>query len=163
MITAVDLLRGLGRLTGMEVIEVEGATGYLDTNYAGKGQAAIEALDNYDLVVVHVEAPDEAGHGAMVKEKIEAIEKIDSLVVGPLLERLRGQGDDWRIMVLPDHPTPIRLRTHSAEPVPFAMAGTGVPSVRQSSYSEANASGTGVNIAKGYELMEYFLRLKDND
>jgi len=158
VITAVDLVRGLGKLAGMKNIAVAGATGYLDTNYQGKGQAAIEALKEKDMVLVHVEAPDEAGHGAMLEEKIQAIEQIDKLIVGPLLDWLQKQPDSWRIMVLPDHPTPIRLRTHTAKPIPFAMAGAGVSSPRQYSYNEANAKATGLCIDKGHELMEYFLK-----
>ena len=158
VITAVDLVRGLGKLLGMKIIEVEGATGYLDTNFAGKGQAAIDALKEKDLVFAHVEAPDEAGHGALIDEKIKAIEQIDQYVVGPVLKWLQASGNDWRIMVLPDHPTPIRLRTHSADPVPFALAGDGINSNRQQPFSEANGRKSGLFIEKGYELMEYFLK-----
>ena len=157
VITAVDLMRGLGRLAGLDVVEVEGATGYLDTNYAGKAAAAIEALAEHDLVVVHVEAPDEAGHGAMVEGKIEAIEQIDKEIVGPVLKHLR-EGRQWRMMVLPDHPTPIRLRTHSDKPVPFCMAGTEVTGAIQQPYSEANSAKSGFRIERGFELIEYFLR-----
>ncbi|MCH9022489.1 MAG: cofactor-independent phosphoglycerate mutase, partial [Planctomycetes bacterium] len=139
VITAVDLVRGLGRLMGMKIVEVDGATGYLDTNYRGKGEAAIEVLQEKELVIVHVESPDEAGHGGLVEEKIEAIERIDRDIVEPVLKYLQGQSDSWRIMVLPDHPTPIRLRTHSDDPVPFALAGSDVRAVRKRSYSEANA------------------------
>jgi len=156
MITAVDLLRGMGKLVGMKIIEVAGATGYLDTNYAGKGEAAAAALEDNDLVFVHVEAPDEASHNAMVEAKIAAIEHIDSLIVGPLLKKLQ-EGDSWRIMVLPDHPTPIRLRTHSGEAVPFAMAGSGISAAQQQPYSEANGRASGLRIDKGHELMEYFV------
>jgi len=159
VITAVDLLRGIGRLAGLDVVEVEGATGYLDTNYAGKGAAALSALSGHDLVVVHVEAPDEAGHGALVEGKIEAIEQIDKEIVGPVLKHLQG-GGRWRMMVLPDHPTPIRLRTHSDKPVPFALAGSGVVSTGGLGYSEANAAKSGLRIERGHELMEYFLRGK---
>jgi len=157
VISAVDLVRGLAELMGMKIIDVAGATGYLDTNYAGKGQAAISALDNNDLVLVHVEAPDEAGHGGMVDGKIESIERIDELVTGPLLKWMPDNSDQWRIMVLPDHPTPIRTRTHSSEPVPFAMAGTDINNLRQYDYNEKNAPGSGIRIDKGCDLMEYFL------
>ncbi|MHA1600788.1 MAG: cofactor-independent phosphoglycerate mutase [Alphaproteobacteria bacterium] len=160
VITAVDVLRGLGRLMGLRNIEVEGATGYVDTNFAGKGRAAIEALTGGDdLVVVHVEAPDEAGHGALIKEKVESIEQIDKHIVGPLLEWLAGQRS-WRIMVLPDHPTPIRLRTHVANAVPVALAGDDVRPVHGLSYSEANAAKGSFRIERGHELMEYFLHGK---
>jgi len=159
VITAVDLVRGLGKLMGMKVIEVKGATAYLDTNYPGKGTAAIDALKEKDLIFVHVEAPDEAGHGAMLQEKIEAIEQIDLHIVGPLLKSLQDQGRDWRIMVLPDHPTPIRIRTHTSDPVPFTLAGKEVNSSRQMPYSEANARSSSLNIDKGHDLMEYFLKV----
>jgi len=159
VITAVDLMRGLGKLAGMKIIDVQGATGYLDTNYAGKGFAAIDALAQSDLIIVHVEAPDEAGHGAMIEAKTEAIEQIDKHIVGPLLEWF-GQQDEWRIMVLPDHPTPIRLRTHSAEPVPFALAGSGVTGILKQPFCEANSTRSGFRIDPGCELMEYFLKGK---
>jgi 2,3-bisphosphoglycerate-independent phosphoglycerate mutase len=158
LITAVDLVRGLGKLIGMNVVEVEGATGYLDTNYVGKGQAAIDVLGDQDLVFVHIEAPDEAGHGGLMDEKIESIEKIDEHIVGPLLNFFQNQSEDWRIMVLPDHPTPIRIRTHVREPIPFAVAGTGVSNSRELSYSEKNGLASGLEIQKGHELMEYFLK-----
>jgi 2,3-bisphosphoglycerate-independent phosphoglycerate mutase len=158
VITGVDLMRGIGKLTGMDLIEVKGATGYLDTNYAGKGQAAIAALADHDLVVVHIEAPDEAGHGALLDEKVQSIEQIDQHVVGPLLDYFRKQTANWRIMVLPDHPTPVRVRTHTAEPVPFAQAGTGVASTLQLPFTESNAKNSGLHINPGCDLMEYFLK-----
>ena len=158
-ITAVDLIRGLARLTGMKVVEVDGATGYLDTNYIGKGQAAIECLKQTDLVIVHVEAPDEAGHGALMNEKIAAIESIDEHIVGPVLHHLQSEKQPWRILVLPDHPTPLRLRTHTADPVPFALAGAEIANTRSLPYSERNARDTGLSIAKGHNMMEFFLKI----
>lgn len=159
IITAVDLLRGIGKLAGMKLIDVEGATGYLDTNYEGKGQAAIQALEENDLVFIHVEAPDEAGHGALVKEKIEAIEQIDQHITGSLLKWLQRRRQ-WRIMVLPDHPTPIRLRTHSDKAVPMALAGSGISSKDERTYNEENARQSGFHIDRGHELMDYFLHVK---
>lgn len=159
-ITAVDLVRGLSRLIGWDVLEVEGATGYVETNYAGKGARAVAALDEYDLVFVHVEAPDEAGHNADIKGKVHAIEQIDEHVVGPVLERLQAEGDDWRIMVLPDHPTPISLRTHTSEPVPFAIAGARMKHVLSDSFCEATAEKSDLHIEKGCDLMEYFLTVR---
>ena len=160
IITAVDVLRGLGRLVGLKRIDVEGATGYLDTNFTGKGQAAIETLEQGDdLVIIHVEAPDEAGHGALVQEKVKAVEDIDHHIVGPVLDWLQQQ-PQWRIMVLPDHPTPVRVRTHVDEPVPFTIAGTGIVATSHGSYSEANAHRGGFRIDRGHELMEYFLHGK---
>ena len=159
-ITAVDLVKGLAKLIGWDVIPVEGATGYLDTNYAGKGAAAVAALDDHDLVFVHVEAPDEAGHNANVKGKIAAIEQIDQHIVGPLLKRLRAEGDEWRVLVLPDHPTPCTVRTHTPEAVPFAMAGKRVESVVAEAFTEANAAAADLHIEHGHELMQFFLTVR---
>ncbi|MHC4149057.1 MAG: cofactor-independent phosphoglycerate mutase [Planctomycetota bacterium] len=156
-ITAVDLVRGLSMLIGFDLIDVPGATGFVDTNYQGKGEAAIKALDEYDLVFVHIEAPDEAGHNGSVEMKKKAIEQIDKYVVGPVLEALRRY-DSWRILVLPDHPTPVSSKAHSSEPVPFAMAGADVGGILRTSFSEANAAKSGFRIDNGFELMEYFLR-----
>ena len=159
-ITAVDLVRGLAKLIGWEVIQVAGATGYVDTNYAGKGAAAAEALDRCDVVVVHVEATDEAGHNADVKGKVHALEQIDQHVVAPILERLRAEGDEWRILVLPDHPTPCTLRTHTAEAVPFAIAGKRIESVIPGPFTEAFAATSDLHISRGCELMEFFLTVR---
>ena len=156
-ITAVDLVRGLAKLIGFDLINVPGATGFVDTNYQGKGGAAIEALEKYDIVFVHVEAPDEAGHNGNAEMKKKAIEQIDRHIVGPVLDALRSR-DSWRILVMPDHPTPVRTGAHSGEPVPFAMAGTGVKGTLQKGFSEANAAQSGFRIDNGFELMEYFLR-----
>ena len=159
-ISAVDLVRGLATVIGWDFIDVPGATGFVDTNYAGKGAAAIEALSDHDVVFVHVEAPDEAGHQADAKGKLHAIEQIDRHIVGPLLEHLRGGDDQWRMLVLPDHPTPIPVRTHTADPVPFAIAGEGMPSVVERTFSEAAAAESDLHIARGCELMEYFLKAR---
>ena len=156
-ITAVDLVRGLAKLIGFDLIDVPGATGFVDTNYQGKGGAAVEAMEKYDIVFVHVEAPDEAGHNGNAEMKKNAIEQIDRHIVGPVLDALRRR-DSWRILVMPDHPTPVRTGAHSGEPVPFAMAGTGVKGAVQKSFSEANAAQSGFRIENGFELMEYFLR-----
>jgi 2,3-bisphosphoglycerate-independent phosphoglycerate mutase len=156
-ITAVDLVRGLAKLIGFDLINVPGATGFVDTNYQGKGSAAVEALEKYDIVFVHVEAPDEAGHSGNAEMKKKAIEQIDRHIVGPVLDALRGR-DSWRILVMPDHPTPVRTGAHSGKPVPFAMAGTDVKGILHKSFSEANAAQSGFKIDNGFELMEYFLR-----
>jgi 2,3-bisphosphoglycerate-independent phosphoglycerate mutase len=156
-ITAVDLVKGLSMLIGFDLINVPGATGFVDTNYQGKASAAIEALNKYDLVFIHIEAPDEAGHNGSIEMKKKAIEQIDKYIVGPVLEALQGY-ESWRILVLPDHPTPISSRAHSAEPVPFAMAGTGVSGILHTTFSEANAARSGFRIDNGFELMEYFLK-----
>lgn len=159
VIAAVDLIRGLGKLLGWILIDVPGATGYLDTDYAAKGRAAVKALDEYDLVVVHVEATDEAGHMGDAPAKVEALEKIDSMVVEPVLEKLRSF-DEWRILIAPDHPTPVGKKTHTDSPPPFCMAGTGVQSgpATVDRFCERVATGSGLHIEAGHELMEYFLR-----
>jgi 2,3-bisphosphoglycerate-independent phosphoglycerate mutase len=158
VIAAVDLIRGLGKLLGWTLIEVPGATGYLDTDYAAKGRAAVKAIDEFDLVTVHIEAPDEAGHAGDAAAKIEALERIDELIVGPVLEKLRSF-EHWRILVSPDHPTPIKVKTHTATPPPFCMAGTGVARViAQDRFTERLAAESDLHIEQGYELMEYFLR-----
>ncbi len=156
-ITAVDLVRGLARLIGFDLIHVPGATGFVDTDYRGKGEAAVEALDEYDIVFVHVEAPDEAAHNGNARMKKEAIEQIDKHVVGPVFDAMRAR-DSWRILVMPDHPTPVATGAHSRQPVPFAMAGTDVKGILHTTFSEANAAQSGFKIENGFELMEYFLR-----
>jgi len=155
---AVDIFRGLSILMGWRFVAVEGATGYVDTNYAGKGAAAVEALDENDMVVVHIEAPDEAGHGGNAAAKVEALEQIDRHVVGPVLEKLQNTEDDWRIWVAPDHPTPVATGIHTADPPPFCMAGKKIVSVLQRPFSEANAARSDFHAPRGHELMEYFLK-----
>jgi len=156
-ITAVDLVRGLSMLIGFDLIDVPGATGFIDTNYQGKATAAIEALDKYDLVFVHIEAPDEASHNGSAEMKKKAVEQIDKYIVGPVLEALQNY-ESWRILVMPDHPTPVRSCAHSPEPVPFAMAGGGISGILHTTFSEANAAKSGFRIDNGFELMEYFLK-----
>ncbi len=156
-ITAVDLARGLSKLIGFDLIEVPGATGFIDTNYEGKASAAIEALDKYDLVFVHIEAPDEASHNGNAEMKKKAVEQIDKYIVGPVLEALQNY-ESWRILVMPDHPTPISSKAHSSEPVPFAMAGDNISGILHTTFSEANAAESGFRIDNGFEIMEYFLK-----
>ena len=156
-IAAVDLVKGLSKLIGFDFIEVPGATGFVDTNYAGKASAAIEALDKYDIVLVHIEAPDEASHSGNAEMKKKAIEQIDKHIVGPVYEALQNY-QSWRILVAPDHPTPVRSAAHSRQAVPFAMAGTDVTSILHTDFSEVNADKSGFKIKKGFELMEYFLK-----
>jgi 2,3-bisphosphoglycerate-independent phosphoglycerate mutase len=157
VITGVDLVRGLAVSMGMQLIEVPGATGYIDTNYAGKGEAAARALDEYDLVVVHVEAPDEAGHLGDPHEKIKALERVDELVVDPLLDALRRH-DGWKILIAPDHPTPCATTAHDATPPPFCFAGRAVAAVERRPFSEADAVAGGLMIDPGHHLMELFFR-----
>lgn len=159
LISAVDLLKGIALSIGMDVIRVPGATGYLDTDYAAKGKYACEALDKYDLVFVHVEAPDEAAHDGSVAKKVTAIEEIDKHITGPVLARLEERGEPFRMMVLPDHATPIAVRTHTDVPVPFAMFGTAVESPREVAFSERAAEKSDLKVDPGYELMGYFLGL----
>ena len=156
-ITAVDLVAGIARLIGWDLIDVPGATGYLDTDYAAKGKFASEALANYDLVFVHIEAPDEASHEADLRGKIKAIEQVDKEITGPVLARLR-EFSEFRIMVLSDHYTPLEKRTHTAEPVPFAIYGSGIEGLRDTPFTEAEAKEGEYRIDNGYELMEYFLK-----
>ena len=156
-ITAVDLARGLSKLIGFDLIEVPGATGFLDTNYQGKASAAIEALNKYDLVFVHIEAPDEASHSGRAELKKKAVEQIDKYIVGPVLEALQNY-ESWRILLMPDHPTPISSKAHSPEPVPFAMAGTNISGILHTTFGEGNAAKSGFRIDNGFELMEYFLK-----
>ncbi|MEI8228771.1 MAG: cofactor-independent phosphoglycerate mutase [Planctomycetota bacterium] len=156
MITAVDLLRGLAALAGWKRLEVPGATGYLDTDYAAKGRAAIAELATSDLVCVHVEAPDEASHQGDAAEKVKAIEEIDAKIVAPLLKHLAGLGDH-RILVCPDHPTFISTKTHSRGPVPFVMAGSGIAPSGQRTYDELAAAAGQVTIEPGWKLMGEFL------
>lgn len=156
VITAVDLLRGIGKLLGWDVIEVEGATGYLDTDYGAKGRAAIETLSgDHDFVVVHVEATDEASHEGEAHEKVKALEQIDEKIVGPVHDYLKSQGD-YRILVCPDHPTFLRTKTHSHGYVPFAMCGAGIAVEEAAAYDELVASQSGTTIGAGHELMGRF-------
>lgn len=157
MITAVDLLRGIAALAGWPRIEVEGATGYLDTDYAGKGRAAVEALQHYDLVCVHIEAPDEASHEGRPDAKIEALQQIDAQIVAPLAEALQQYGEH-RILVTPDHPTPCSTKKHSHGMVPLVMAGTGIEADQQTTYDEVAAEQSGRRFDRGWELMDAFIR-----
>jgi 2,3-bisphosphoglycerate-independent phosphoglycerate mutase len=160
MITGVDLLRGLAVLLGWQVKEVEGMTSFHDTNYAGQGVATAAALDQYDLVFSHIEAPDEASHQADYKTKVASIEAIDRHVVGPVVEKLKTF-PDWRILVMPDHPTNIATRKHGYAPTLFAVSGSNVRSERPRPYNENAARESGLHFEKGHELMEFFLRSSD--
>ncbi|MFO0877202.1 MAG: cofactor-independent phosphoglycerate mutase [Gemmataceae bacterium] len=156
IISAVDLVRGVGILLGWKRIDVPGATGYLDTDYAAKGRYGVEALAEHDLVCVHVEAPDEASHEGKVQEKVKALERIDEHIVGPLLAALPKFGD-WRILVSPDHRTPLRTRAHSHGAVPFAIAGSGIGSKGQATYDETVAATSDIAFDRGHEMMRLFL------
>ncbi len=157
VITAVDLLRGLGLLLGWNVVEVPGATGYLDTDYAAKGRYAIETLKSgIDFIVVHVEATDEASHEGHADEKVKALEAIDEQIVGPVHEYLKSQGA-YRILISPDHPTFLRTKTHSHGYTPFTMAGRGLSHNGALTYDEIAASQTGVKLPEGWDLMGRFI------
>lgn len=158
MITAVDLLRGLAALIGWDRIEVPGATGYTDTDYAAKGQHAIKALAKYDLVCVHVEAPDESSHEGSLEKKIKSLEEIDQHIVAPILQHLDVNGEEYRILVTPDHPTFLSTKTHTHGDVPFAICGTGVEPDQHEQYNEPTAQTSELAKPNGWELMPYFLQ-----
>ena len=159
MISAVDLLKGIAVGTGMDNISVEGANGGLHTNYEGKARAALDALLNkgYDFAYIHVEAPDEMGHQGLVNEKIEAIEKLDKHVVQVLIEELDQSGEDYRMLILPDHPTPIRIRTHSNGPVPYLLYDNRKKLGGQENYSEETAKESQLVWKDGYKLIDHLL------
>ncbi|MFA6079255.1 MAG: cofactor-independent phosphoglycerate mutase [Candidatus Omnitrophota bacterium] len=157
VISAVDLVNGIGRLVGLDIVTVPGATGYYDTNYQGKGEYAVSALKNKDFVFVHVESPDEAGHNGDMREKIKAIENFDKYVVGAVWHYLKDT-KDYRIMVLPDHATPVVLRTHASDPVPFVMAGSGIQHNGYDAFNENNAKLSGIRYKSGPALTEAFMK-----
>ncbi len=154
VISAVDLVRGIGHSAGLEVVEVPGITGYLDTNYEGKAQYALDVLARDNFVYVHVEAPDEAGHNGDAQAKVQAIEDFDARVVGPILAGLKEMGP-CRILMAPDHRTPIALRTHSREPVPFVLWGEGIAADALQGYGERAAESGSLQVAHGHWLLEY--------
>jgi 2,3-bisphosphoglycerate-independent phosphoglycerate mutase len=160
VISAVDLIKGIGFYAGLEVVNVPGATGYLDTNYAGKTQYALKALETKDLVYVHVEAPDEAAHNGNRQDKIQAIEDFDQKIVGPILEGAENFGG-YRVLILPDHFTPLTLKTHSAEAVPFLVFSSeeqDSPPKEGRAFDEESAQKTGFLLERGHDLMEKFIR-----
>jgi 2,3-bisphosphoglycerate-independent phosphoglycerate mutase len=153
VISAVDLVRGIGKVAGWQQIEVPGITGYLDTNYAGKAAYALKALEELDIVYVHIEAPDEAGHNGDVKGKTQAIEDIDRLVVGPLMDGLQKWGE-YRVLMSPDHRTPIALRTHSRESVPYVLWGSGFNGGGLAGYNEIAAAEGALHLDYGHHMMQ---------
>lgn len=159
MISAVDLLKGIAVGAGMHNIVVEGANGGLHTNYAGKAQAAVKALteDGFDFVYVHIEAPDEMGHQGSTENKIKAIEYIDEQVIGPVAEALRAAEVDYRMLVLPDHPTPVRVRTHTSDPVPYLLYDSTKPAEGCSTYCEKTGQESGRFVEEGYRLIDHLL------
>ncbi len=159
MISAVDLLKGIAVGSGMDNIEVEGANGGLHTNYKGKMQAAVDALlhKDYDFAYIHVEAPDEMGHQGLLSEKIQAIENIDCYVVQPLIAALNQSGEAYRMLILPDHPTPIRVRTHTNEPIPYLLYDSTKEMGKHQMYSEQEGKESGILREDGYRLIEHLL------
>ncbi|MBQ9768254.1 MAG: cofactor-independent phosphoglycerate mutase [Lachnospiraceae bacterium] len=156
MISAVDLLKGIAIGAGMKVIEVPGADGTLHTNYVGKAQAAVDALtkDGYDFAYVHVEAPDEMGHQGSLPNKLEAIESLDSKVIRTVVEGMQAAGESFRLLVMPDHPTPIRCRTHTSDPVPFLLYDSTKERKRIGFYNEEEAKASGILYPEGYKLID---------
>lgn len=159
MISAVDLLKGIAAGAGMHNIIVEGANGGLNTNYSGKADAAVKALteDGFDFVYVHIEAPDEMGHQGSMERKIQAIEKIDEKIIGPVNRALDAAGTAYRMLILPDHPTPIRVRTHTSDPVPYLLYDSTKAVDGMDSYSEKTGRATGIFEKEGHHLMDHLL------
>ena len=160
MISAVDLLKGIAVGAGMKVYQVPGATGSIDTNYEGKAQAAVKALleDGCDFVYVHVEAPDEMGHQGLVKEKIQSISDLDHRLIAVVKEAMYASGEDYRMLILPDHPTPIRVRTHTGDPVPYLLYDSTRQEKKLAIFSEAEARAAGVYQPDGYKLIDELLK-----
>lgn len=156
MVSAVDLLKGIANCAGMEVAEVPGATGYIDTDFEGKAKAALDLLTRNDLVYVHFEAPDECGHRNEPENKVKAIEMIDSRVL-PILEEGLEQYEDYKILLLPDHPTPIVTRTHASDPVPYLLYQKSVPKTGVDTINEETAKATGIYMENGPAMMPHFL------
>lgn len=155
MVSAVDLLKGIAVGAGMGVAQVRGATGGLHTNYEGKVTAAVNALkDGYDFVYIHVEAPDEMGHQGSVERKVEAIHYLDTRVIGPLVELLKEKGEDFRMLVLPDHPTPIRVRTHTSDNVPYMLYDSTAEKSKAWNYNEEEGRASGILVGQGHKLIE---------
>ncbi len=158
VISAVDLIKGIGLCAGMTPISVEGATGNIHTNFTGKAEAAISAFSNgYDFVYLHIEAPDECGHRAETENKVRSIELIDNLVLAPIWKYLKDCGEDYKILVLPDHPTPIEIRTHSSEPVPFLAYSSKNEVAGVKTFDEDTAKSTGLYISEGYRLLDFLI------
>lgn len=158
MISAVDLLKGIGKFSGMNVVHVPGATGYIDTNFEGKAEAAIKEFANgQDLVYIHVEAPDECGHRYEIENKKTSLEIIDEKILGPVLEALEKY-DDYKVLIMPDHATPLSLKTHTNDPIPFLIYKKSNPTIG-GEFTEEGAKASGIFIENGHKIMEYFINL----
>lgn len=160
MISAVDLLKGIAVGAGMQVIEVSGATGSLDTNYLGKAESALKAVleDGMDFVYIHIEAPDEMGHQGNMHHKIQAIENIDQYVLATIKEKMDASGEDYRLLILPDHPTPIYLRTHTSDPVPYILYDSRRQARRIARFNEQEAAASGNYLPDGYSLIDRLIQ-----
>ncbi|MGH7831884.1 MAG: cofactor-independent phosphoglycerate mutase, partial [Candidatus Binatia bacterium] len=160
VISAVDLINGLGVYAGLERIAVPGITGFIDTNYKGKGEYGLRALEKMDLIFIHVEAPDEAGHMGDMEKKIRAIEDFDEKVVGTVVRGME-RWPEWRLLLLPDHPTPVALKTHSSEPVPFVLFSSAEKTrTKDFGFNEADAGRSGVVVKKAFTLIEGLIQGK---
>ena len=160
LISAVDLTKGLGIYAGFDILDVPGVTGWLDTNYSGKAEYALEALKKVDFIYIHVESPDEAGHSGDYKNKLQAIEDFDSLVVGPVMKGLKEMFGEYRVLLMPDHATPVRLRTHTDVPVPFLIYDSRAPKQNEGlTYDESIAERSGIMVVEeGHRLMDYLIK-----
>ena len=157
VVSAVDLIKGIGILSGMELAEVDGATGYIDTNFKGKCEAAIKLFENNDLVYVHIEAPDECGHRGEAGNKVKAIELIDELVLGPILEHFGSK--DLRVLIMPDHPTPLEIKTHSSDPVPYLLYDSKNAKQGAKTFTEETAAASGIFEEFGPNMMKKLLEI----
>jgi len=160
LISAVDLTKGLGVCAGLKIVNVPGATGWIDTNYKGKAEYALNALDNADFVYIHVEAPDEAGHSGSLEYKLKAIEDLDAYVIGPILSGMKDRFGVFRLLLMPDHATPIKERTHTSEPVPFVVYDSRDEKHNAgATYDELIAERDDIRVVeKGHTLMDYFIK-----
>ena len=164
VISAVDLIKGIGICAGLKSVDVEGATGTLDTNYSGKANAALKMLEEVDFVYLHVEAPDECGHHKDIEGKIKAIESIDREIIGPILKVLEERQVDYRALLLPDHPTPIEIGTHSSDPVPFVLyRPRDALTASAYAYSEVHCAKTGIFVQNGFDIMDMLIKHDKND
>ena len=155
VISAVDLIKGIGRCAGLNVVEIEGATGTVHTNFDGKASAAIDALKSEsDFVYIHLEAPDEAGHRHEIDNKVKSIELIDEKILKPVLDYLKSSGEDFRILIMPDHPTPLAIMTHTSDPVPYMLYKSNEEKSTGITFTEKNAESTGIFIEKGYTIAD---------
>ena len=159
IISAVDLVKGIGKCAGLDVINVDGATGYLDTNYKGKVEAVLSSLTKHDFSMIHIEAPDETGHEGDVRKKIKAVEDLDEKVISPLIKGLKEKFKEFKICIVSDHPTPIELRTHSYEYVPFMIYDSrkSINNHKETKFNEKNANQANLKIDEGHTLLTTFL------